>query len=91
MKTIEQFFSEIETNDELFDKLITIKNDAELEAFLKENDVSGTTNEFKKLVVAQTKGELTDEELEAVSGGGFWKSLENFFKNISPTFMIMGR
>ena len=91
MKTIEQFFSEIETNDELFDKLITIKNDAELEAFLKENDVSGTTNEFKKLVVAQTKGELTDEELEAVSGGGFWQSLENFFKNISPTFMIMGR
>lgn len=91
MKTIEQFFSEIETNDELFDKLITIKNDAELEAFLKENDVSGTTNEFKKLVVAQTKGELTDEELEAVSGGGFWQSLENFFKNISPTFMILGR
>lgn len=91
MKTIEQFFSEIETNDELFDKLITIKNDAELETFLKENDVSGTTNEFKKLVVAQTKGELTDEELEAVSGGGFWQSLENFFKNISPTFMIMGR
>ena len=91
MKTMEQFFSEITTNDELFDKLITIKNDAELEAFLKENDVSGTTNEFKKLVVAQTKGELTDEELEAVSGGGFWQSLENFFKNISPTFMILGR
>ena len=91
MKTMEQFFSEITTNDELFDKLITIKNDAELEAFLKENDVSGTTNEFKKLVVAQAKGELTDEELEAVSGGGFWESLENFFKNISPTFMILGR
>lgn len=91
MKTIEQFFSEIETNDELFDKLITIKNDAGLEAFLKENDVSGTPNEFKKLVVAQTKGELTDEELEAVSGGGFCQSLESFFKNISPTFMIMGR
>lgn len=91
MKTIEQFFSEIETNDELFDKLITIKNDAELEAFLKENEVEGTIDEFKKLVVAQTKGELTDEELEAVSGGGFWESLENFFKNISPTFMILGR
>ena len=91
MKTMEQFFSEITTNDELFDKLITIKNDAELETFLKENEVSGTTNEFKKLVVAQAKGELTDEELEAVSGGGFWQSLENFFKNISPTFMILGR
>lgn len=91
MKTIEQFFSEIETNDELFDKLITIKNDAELETFLKENEVEGTIDEFKKLVVAQAKGELTDEELEAVSGGGFWQSLENFFKNISPTFMIMGR
>ena len=91
MKTMEQFFSEITTNDELFDKLITIKNDAELETFLKENEVEGTIDEFKKLVVAQAKGELTDEELEAVSGGGFWQSLENFFKNISPTFMIMGR
>ena len=69
MKTIEQFFSEIETNDELFDKLITITNDEELETFLNENSVSGTTNEFKALVVANARGELTDEELEQVSGG----------------------
>lgn len=69
MKTIEQFFSEIETNDELFDKLITITNDEELETFLNENSVSGTTDEFKALVVANARGELTDEELEQVSGG----------------------
>lgn len=69
MKTIEQFFSEIETNDELFDKLITITNDEALETFLNENSVSGTIDEFKALVVAQTRGELTDEELEQVSGG----------------------
>ncbi len=69
MKTLEQFFSEIETNDELFDKLITITNDEALETFLNENSVSGTTDEFKALVVAQARGELTDEELEQVSGG----------------------
>ena len=69
MKTLEQFFSEIETNDELFDKFITITNDEALETFLNENSVSGTTDEFKALVVAQARGELTDEELEQVSGG----------------------
>ena len=69
MKTIEQFFSEIETNDELFDKFITITNDEELETFLNENSVSGTIDEFKALVVAQVRGELSDEELEQVSGG----------------------
>lgn len=59
MKTIEQFFSEMETNDE------------ELETFLNENSVSGTAEEFKKLVAAKAKesGALSDEELEAVSGG----------------------
>ena len=69
MKTIEQFFSEIETNVELFDKFITITNDEELETFLNENSVSGTIDEFKALVVANARGELTDEELEQVSGG----------------------
>ena len=69
MKTLEQFFSEIETNDELFDKFITITNDEALETFLNENSVSGTTDEFKALVVAQARSELTDEELEQVSGG----------------------
>ena len=69
MKTIEQFFSEIETNDELFDKFITITNDEELETFLNENSVSGTIDEFKALVVEQARGELSDEELEQVSGG----------------------
>lgn len=71
MKTTEQFFGEITTNDELFEKLTKVTNDAELEAFLKENGVEGTVDEFKKLVVANTRDELSDEELEAVSGGYF--------------------
>lgn len=92
MKTTEQFLSEITTNKELFEKLTKVTSDAELEAFLKENGVEGTVDEFKKLVVAKAKesGELSDEQLETVAGGGFWESLENFFKNISPTFMILG-
>lgn len=93
MKTSEQFFGEITTNKVLAEKLTKVTNDAELEEFLTENGAEGTAEEFKKLIVAKAKasGELSDEQLEAVSGGGFWQSLENFFKNISPTFMILGR
>ena len=93
MKTPEQFLDKITTNKVLAEKLTKVTNDAELEEFLTENGAEGTAEEFKKLIVAKAKasGELSDEQLEAVSGGGFWQSLENFFKNISPTFMILGR
>ena len=71
MKTLEKFWSELIANKELAEKLIKTTNEQELEAFLKENEVSGTTEDFKALVVAKAKesGELSDEQLEAVSGG----------------------
>ena len=50
MKTMEQFWNEITTNRELAEKLTKVTNDAELEALLKENEVSGTTEDFKALV-----------------------------------------
>lgn len=71
MKTMEQFWSEITTNDELFEKLTKVTNNEELEAFLKENGVEGTVEEFKKLVAEKARGELSDEELEGVAGGYF--------------------
>ena len=71
MKTIEQFWSEISTNEELAEKLEQIASEQELEAFLKENEVDCTEEQFNEFILAKAKesGELSDEQLEAVSGG----------------------
>ena len=71
MKTIEQFWSEITTNKELFEKLVSVSSEQEFEEFLKENEVDCTKEQFKEYVFAKAKesGEISDEELEAVSGG----------------------
>ena len=71
MKTIEQFWSEISTNEELSEKLEQIANEQELEALLKENEVNCTEEQFNEFILAKEKesGELSDEQLEAVSGG----------------------
>ena len=51
-----------------------------------------TIEQFRELVEkSRATGELSDEELEAVSGGkSFWQSLQDFFSNIDPLYMLMG-
>lgn len=92
MKTIEQFWSEVKADKELEQKLTAVKDEGELAEFLKANDVEGTIEEFRDLVEKERAiGELPDEELEAVSGGkSFWQSLQDFFSNIDPLYMLMG-
>ena len=73
MKTIEQFWNEITASTELAEKFAKAANEQQLEAFLKENEVSGTAEQFNDFLREQSKasGELSDEKLEAVSGGCF--------------------
>ena len=71
MKTMKQFWNEITTNTDLAEKFAKAANEQQLEAFLKENEVSGTAEQFNEFLREQSKtsGELSDEKLEAVSGG----------------------
>lgn len=86
MKTMEQFWSEISTNEELAEKLEQIASEQELEALLKENEVDCTKEQFKEFVFAKAKesGEISDEELSAVSGGCgmLLGGIIDFFKQI---------
>ena len=82
MKTIEQFYNEIIASEELKEKLAAVSSAQKLDEFLKENEVEGTKEEFKEYVVekAKTSGELTDEQLEAVAGGGVWDVVKSIIK-----------
>ena len=64
----------MEMNKELLEKAKTAKSAEELLALAKENEVEMTEESAKayfELMQAQTKtGELSDEELDNVSGGG---------------------
>ena len=78
MKTIEAFIKEIEGSAELQAALKAIKDKDALAAFLKKNDVDGTVEDFSKAIKAknEAEGELSDDDAEAVAGGGIFK---NFF------------
>ncbi len=85
MKTIEQFYNEIIASEELKEKLAAVSSEQKLDEFLKENEVEGTKEEFKEYVVekAKTSGELTDEQLEAVAGGGVWDVVKSIIITLS--------
>ena len=74
MKTIEQFWNEITENKELGEKLASASEERQLDEFLKENEVDCTKEQFKAFVNEKVNdtNELTDEELEAVSGGDYY-------------------
>ena len=78
MKTIEAFIKEIEGSAELQAALKEIKDKDALAAFLKKYDVEGTVEQFAEAVKAkaEAEGELSDDDAEAVAGGGIFK---NFF------------
>ena len=75
MKTMEQFFYEVMTNEETNKKFQAATDEKMIEALLKENEVDCTLDDFRKFFTEkiQASGELSDEALENVAGGvGDW-------------------
>ncbi len=73
MKTIEEFIKEIESSADLQNELKAIKDKDALAEFLKKNDIDGTVEDFGKALKskAEDEGEITDDAVEAVAGGGW--------------------
>lgn len=68
IKTIEQFFAEIKENEALQKAFQAAVENGTAEAFLKEQQVDATLEEL--MAFGNTKrGELSDDELDNVSGG----------------------
>ena len=69
MKTIEEFVKEINRSKELQKAFGEIKDQASLEAFLKEHGCDATADEFAKFVQSNSEGEISDEAAQGVAGG----------------------
>ena len=74
MKTMEQFYNEVMLNDELYESFLASVREEKADEFLKEHEVEGTLEEFERFFAKKLTecGELTDEQLEAISGGGLF-------------------
>ena len=77
MKTMEQFWNEITTNKALAEKLAAASGEQKLDAFLKENEVDCTKEQFGEFIIAKAKesGALSDDKLESVAGGYDYKTI----------------
>lgn len=76
MKTIEEFIKEIDGSPELQHEANSIGGTDGFADLLKKYDVSGTAGDFNKALMAKHlnltdgEGELGDDDVEAVAGGG---------------------
>ena len=69
--------TEIFSNKEFVKSFFEPKNEEEVQKVLKENGIDLSLQEIQKIreiLIQKKNGELSDEELEAVSGGGFGDS-----------------
>lgn len=86
MKTMEQFYNEVMLNDELYESFLASVREEKADEFLKEHEVEGTLGEFERFFAKKLTecGELTDEQLEAISGGGLFSYFADKVKEKFP-------
>ena len=70
MKTIEEFYQEIAGSKEL-QKELKIMTEKALTDFLRKHDCEGTAKEFIDFVKTHKEGEISDEDVGVVAGGGW--------------------
>ncbi|MBQ7592920.1 MAG: Nif11-like leader peptide family RiPP precursor [Synergistaceae bacterium] len=74
MKTLQEFYEEVKTSDDLKKSLAEAAKSGKITEFLKAHDCDATADELKEFVAGKTAQdkpvELNDEELENVAGGG---------------------
>ena len=70
MKTAKELYEEISVSEELGGMIAKLGNEEELKSFLKDHDCSASVEEFMKYVLSQNEGEISEDEVEAVAGGG---------------------
>lgn len=78
MKTIEEFSKEVLSDEKLKKELLSLKPE-NVKDFLEKHDCGATFKEVKEfLIKKKSSGELSEEELDVVAGGVFWKDTTFF-------------
>ena len=70
MKTIEEFYKEIASSEELKEELKKLTEEA-LGEFLKKHDCKASAKELDDFVKAQAGSEISDDDVAAAAGGAF--------------------
>ena len=80
MKTLQEFYEEVKTSDELKKALAEAARSGKITEFLKAHDCDATADELKEFVAEKTAKdkpiELDEEALENVAGGTGIPSVE---------------
>lgn len=84
--------TEIFSDKEFVKSFFEPKNEEEVQKVLKEKGIDLSLQEIQKIreiLIQKKNGELSDEELEAVSGGGFGDTLLEWLQGLSVIYELI--
>ncbi len=71
MKTVDELYKEVISNEDLKKEYVSLKNEEEINGFLKEHDCEASAEDLK--VFLENGHEIDDDELNDVAGGTCYK------------------